>query len=126
MNRLYKKWCLAKDAEKRAQEARGVIEEALIKELQIAENFEGSKTIGDDQYKVTYTGRMKRKVDSKIAQEIAAEIGAENMLSSLFRWKPEINKKEWEKTDKTITDKFAKAITSKPGKVSFKIEEIKQ
>ena len=67
---------------------------------------------------------MNRKVDVDLLQEIAAEHGLEDHLGSLFRWKPELNVKAWQQADDSITLPLSGAITTKPGRPSFSIEEL--
>lgn len=122
--KLYDAWLEAKRAEAEAIEIRRKLEDELTADLGIPEDFEGSKTITDAGYKLTLTGRMTRKVDAIAVQEIASERGLENMLTSLFRWKPELDLKAWKATDASLTAPFESAITTKPGRVSYKIEKI--
>ena len=69
-------------------------------------------------------GRIDRKVDADKVQELAAEHGLTDHLSTLFRWKPEINMAIWKAADESITKPLAAAITAKPGRPSFTIEPI--
>jgi hypothetical protein len=59
-------------------------------------------------------------------QELAAEHGLTDHLSTLFRWKPEINMAIWKASDERITRPLAGAITAKPGRPSFTIDIIKE
>ena len=68
--------------------------------------------------------RFNRKVDGDLLQDIAREKGLMDYLSTLFRWKPEIDAKEWRLADESVTKELAGAIVTTPGKVSFKIEEV--
>jgi len=54
-------------------------------------------------------------------QEIAAEAGLTEHLSSLFRWKPEINMSAWKNADEKITTPLLGGITTTPGRASFTI-----
>ena len=119
---LYQDWIKAKAMEKAATEKRRGIEDKLVEQLAIPENFEGSKTIKTD-YVVKITGRMNRKVDVDKLQDIAIEQGTSDMLGKLFRWKADINTAIWRSTDKEITDPLLGAITTKPGQISFTITE---
>ena len=85
--------------------------------------FEGTKNIDAEGFKVKITGRMNHKVDSDRLQEIAAEHGLSNHLSSLFRWKPELNLAVWKAADESITKPLSEAITTTPGRPGFNIEE---
>lgn len=121
MNDLYTKWLDAKEAERKAIEERRAIEDQLISSLNINEALDGVETIKADGYTVKITGRLNRKVDSEMVQELAAEAGVSEHLGSLFRWTPEVNMKAWKAADETITAALAPAITIKPGRPSFAI-----
>ena len=124
--RLYNQWIEAKAEEKAAQEKRREIEDKLIEAMQIDIMNEGQMSFdNDDRYKIKVTTRFNRKVDAEAVQSIAIENGMESMVNSLFRWKPEISIQAWKATDKSITDLFAEAVTTKPGRPSFSIEKVK-
>jgi hypothetical protein len=120
---IYSDWIEAKAAEKAAQDKRRAIEDIMISSLGVAESLDGTMTIDEPGYKIKIVGRMNRKVDGDKLQEVAREAGFEDILSSLFRWKPEINLATWKNTDTSITSILAKAITVEPGRPSFTIEE---
>lgn len=119
---IYQDWIDAKEAERLAVEKRRDIEDQLIKQYQISEADEGSKSIKEAGYVVKVVCRMNRTIDAEALQEIAAESGLTNHLSELFRWKPEINAKAWKEADEGITAPLLAAITTKPGRPSFSIE----
>lgn len=119
---IYQDWIDAKEAERMAVEKRRDIEDQLIKQYQISEADEGSKSIKEAGYVVKVVCRMNRTIDAEALQEIAAESGLTNHLGELFRWKPEINAKAWKEADEGITAPLLAAITTKPGRPSFSIE----
>ena len=119
---LYQQWLDAKEQERQAIEARRLIEDQLIAKMEIPESLDGTKTTKAVGYTIKVTGRLTHKVDSEMAQELAAEAGISEHLSSLFRWKPEINMSAWKSADETITAALAPAITTKPGRPSFSIQ----
>ena len=119
---IYQDWIDAKEAERLAVENRRDIEDQLIKQYQISEADEGSKSIKEAGYVVKVVCRMNRTIDAEALQEIAAESGLTNHLGELFRWKPEINAKAWKEADEGITAPLLAAITTKPGRPSFSIE----
>jgi hypothetical protein len=121
MSELFTQWLHYKQAEENAVAQRRKIEDAIRAEAKIAEDLDGTETLGDERYVVKITGRIDRKVDADKLQEIAAEAGLSAHLGSLFRWKPEINMTAWKAADETITRPLAGAITAKPGRPSFKI-----
>jgi hypothetical protein len=119
---LSESWLEAKEAERMAVEARRAVEDQLISGLNIVEQMEGTfnaKTLTGHQIKIT--GRLTRKVDSDKVQELAAEHGLTEHLSSLFRWKPEINLTAWKATAPEITVLLADAITVSVSRPSFSI-----
>lgn len=121
LNELSSLWLAAKEAEKEATEDRRKIEDRIKSLVGFAENSEGTETVDPDQFTIKIVGRIDRKVDGDKVQELAAEAGISDHLSSLFRWKPEINMAVWKATDEAITKPLAAAITAKPGRPSFTI-----
>lgn len=122
---LYDQWMAAKESERIAIEARREIEDKLIAQINL-EQKEGSTTIKDAGYKLRITQRFNRSIDADLLQEIAAEHGLTEHLSSLFRWKPEINQKVWKDTNEAITTPLLDAITTKAGRPSFAIEKLEE
>lgn len=118
---IYEQWIEAKSEEAIATKRRREIEDKLVKQLSIPENLEGTKNIDADQYKIKVEGRINRKINSDKLQEIAAEHGLTDHLSSLFRWKPEIAMTAWKAADASITTPLLDAITATPGRPSFTI-----
>lgn len=121
LSQLSKAWLAAKQAEAEATEQRRQIEDQLRSLIGVAENLEGTETAEPDGYTIKVVGRISRRVDGDKLQEIAAEHGLSDHLSSLFRWKPEINMAVWKAADNSITGPLAGAITAKPGRPSFTI-----
>ena len=118
---IYQDWLDAKEAEREATAKRRRIEDELIQLLSVDDLPEGSKTRKDSGYVVKITTRMNRKVDSDMLQDLAADAGLTDHLTSLFRWKPELNIKAWKADDPSITGQLARAIEAKPGRPSFAI-----
>ena len=114
-------WLAAKEAEREAVEDRRRIEDRIKSLAGIAENLEGTETVAPDHFTIKIVGRIDRKVDSDKLQELAAEHGLSEHLSSLFRWKPDLNMAAWKAADESITKPLAAAITAKPGRASFTI-----
>lgn len=115
-------WLQAKEAERMAVEARRAVEDELIKAFRISEQMEGTfnaKTQNGHHIKIV--GRLSRKVDAEKVQELAAEHGLTEHLSSLFRWKPEINTTAWKATAPEITVLLADAVTVTASRPSFSI-----
>jgi hypothetical protein len=120
---LYQEWINAKEVERVAIEKRREIEDQLIETLNL-EVKEGSETVKDQGFRVKITQRFNRSIDADALQEIAAANGLTEHLSSLFRWKPEINQRVWKDTNEAITTPLLDAITTKAGRPSFAIETI--
>jgi hypothetical protein len=111
---LSRAWMEAKQNEREATEARRAIEDqicALTKETELT--LEG--------YKIKINARIDYKIDADLLQEVAAEAGLSGHLSSLFRWKPDINVTAWKAADDSITRALSAAITAKPGRPSFSL-----
>lgn len=121
LNELSHLWLAAKQAEADATADRRKIEDRIKSLVGVAENLEGTETVDPDQFTIKIVGRIDRKVDGDKVQELAAEFGLTEHLSSLFRWKPEINMAVWKAADEAITKPLAAAITAKPGRPSFTI-----
>ena len=118
---LYQLWILSKDAEKTAIENRRNIEDQLVAALGIEKTLDGTQNFETDGYKVKVVGRLDRKVNSDKLQDLAAEFGLTQHLSSLFRWKPEVNASAWKSADPLITAPLQDAITTSNGRPSFTI-----
>lgn len=114
-------WLIAKQAEADAIANRRFIEDQLASIANVSADLDGTETLEVGQYTVKIVGRIDRKVDADKLQEIAIEHGLMDHLSSLFRWKPEINATAWKQADPAIVRPLADAITAKPGRPSFKI-----
>ena len=116
-------WVECKATEKAAIDHRREIEDELIRRLEIASDLDGTERRELDRHALKIVGRIDRKVDAEMAQELAAEHGIGEYLSTLFRWKPEIILRAWSAAPENVTNALARAITAKPGRPSFSIEE---
>ena len=118
---LLKEWQILKETERAAVERRHEIENLLVKQFDISDQLDGTKNIECGDYQVKIVGRMNKKVDAEKLQELAAESGLTDHLSSLFRWKPEINTALFKAANPAITNPLLGAITTTPAKPSFTI-----
>lgn len=118
---LYEEWLVAKADEKKAMDERRAIEDKLVLSLGIPKTLDGTQNVEVEGYKVKIVGRLDRKVNSDKLQDLAAEHGLTEHLSSLFRWKPEINASAWKSADPRITEPLLDAITSTNSRPSFTI-----
>lgn len=117
-------WLAAKKAEADAVQRRRTLEDHMLSLIGIAADHEGVDTTETDGgFKIKVTGRLTRKVNGDMAQEIAAENGLDDELSRLFRWKPEIVAAAWKTAPASVTDPLSAAITTTPGRPSFAIEK---
>lgn len=116
-------WLDAKAAETLAQCRRREIEDKMKSLIGVPESLEGTETAKPDGYVIKVTGRINRKVNADKLQELASEHGLTDHLSTLFRWKPEINMSVWKDSDKAITTPLLGAITSEPGRPTFAISK---
>lgn len=114
-------WLAAKAAEAEAVAERRRIEDKMAAVMGVDETLDGTKTAKAGTTTIKVVGRINRRVDGDLLQEIAAEHGLSDHLSHLFRWKPEINAAAWKAADHNITAPLAAAITAKPGRPSFAI-----
>jgi len=118
---LAAQWLDAKAREAKATEDRRAIEDQLKSIVNLPDDLDGTETVERDGYTIKMVGRIDRKVNSEQLQELAAEAGLTDHLSSLFRWKPELNVGVWKNADASITGALAPAITAKSGRASFAI-----
>ena len=121
IDELAQMWLRAKQQEKDATEDRRLVEDQIKKLAQISDQLDSTESVGSDGFTIKVEGRIDRKVDSEKLQMLATESGLTDHLSTLFRWKPEINMAVWKAADESITGPLAGAITAKPGRPSFKI-----
>lgn len=120
------RWLHAKYQEDSAKEERRKIEDEILSLAHIPENADGTNTIRLNSCNVKIVSRINRTVNSEKLQELAAENGLTDHLSSLFRWKPEINMEAWKNASYEITNPLSGAITAKPGRPSFSITKIEE
>lgn len=118
---LYEKWLEAKRIETEATERRRELEDQILAEQELPECFEGTLNMSPKGYRVKIVGRVTRKVDASLIQDLAHEHGLEQYLSTLIRWKPEVNLSVWKHADARVTAILSTAITAQPGRPSFQI-----
>ena len=121
IDQLSTQWLAAKEIERVATESRRTIEDQMMSLLGVAETLEGTENFSLNHSAVKIVGRMNRKVDIEKLQEIAADHDLTEHLSSLFRWKAEINSNKWKEAADSITQPLLGAITTTPGRPSFSI-----
>lgn len=109
-------WIEAKGDEDMARERRMEIEARLVESYQIDITRSGVTEIVDG---LKITCSVARKVDDKKLQELANEHGLSSHLSTLFRWKPDIDARAWKAAHRDITSILEGAIESRPSKPTF-------
>jgi hypothetical protein len=119
---LHQRWLAAKQEEEKAVADRRDLEDKMVKEFNIAKNMEGTKNFPTpDGFTIKIVGRMTRKVNAEKLQQLAAEHGLSDHLSSLFKWTPSIVSDQWESADPSITTPLLDAITTTANRPTFKI-----
>jgi len=126
MREIAAEWAAEKEVERQATENRRILEDEMVKSFGLQPDLDSTVSKEVDGFVIKITGRIDRKVDADKIQELAAQHGLESHLSTLCRWKPEINLSVWKATDPTITKLLASAITAKPGRPSFSIVQNKE
>jgi len=123
LDELAKRWLMYKETEKIAAENRRKLEDIICKAVNFPKHFEGTENVVpvNSPYSIKIEGRINRKVNADKLVELASEAGLSEHLSTLFRWKPEINMKVWKEADQEITRPLLDAITSEAGRPSFTI-----
>jgi hypothetical protein len=123
MNTLYQRWLDAKKLEGVAIKERRELEDLMVKEFAIPKDLNSTVNREVEGYKVKIEGRINQKIDADKLQLLAAEAGLSEHLSSLFRWKPEINAKAWNAAADAVTLPLLGAITSTAGRPTFTITQ---
>ena len=121
MSTLYQRWLDAKKLETTAVAERRQLEDQMIDMFAVPKNLDGTVKQEIDDYSIKIEGRINKKIDADKLQMLAAEAGLSEHLSSLFRWKPEINVKAWNAANEAVTKPLLDAITSTPGRPTFTI-----
>lgn len=118
---LAAEWEDAKDEERRATARRREAEDKLAEAMKLARNLEGTVKEITTLYEIKVAGRLDHKIDSAKLQALAEEAGLTEHLSSLFRWKPELNMTAWKAAHESITGPLLDAITTTASRPSFSI-----
>jgi len=126
MREIAAEWAAEKEVERQAIENRRRLEDEMVKSFGLQPDLDGTVSKDVDGYVIRITGRIDRKVDADKIQELATQHGLESHLSTLCRWKPELNLSVWKNTSPQITSLLAPAITAKPGRPSFLIVQNKE
>lgn len=122
LTELAQEWLRYKKEEADAVSARRAIEDEMARLLRVNQAEEGQTTFNENNLSIKVNCRMTRKVDGDLLQDIAIEHGLTDHLYKLFRWKPDLNLKEWKAAAPEVTGALAAAITTTAGRPSFSIE----
>ena len=118
---LYQRWLDAKKMETLAIAERRDLEDQMAAQFTLPKDLDGTIKIEESGYTIRMEGRINKKIDADKLQVLAAEAGLSEHLSSLFRWKPEINAKAWNAAADAVTQPLLGAITSTAGRPTFTI-----
>jgi len=118
---LFQRWIEAKKMETLAIAERRDLEDQMAIHFGIPKNLDGTVKQEENGYIIKMEGRINKRIDADKLQVLAAEAGLSEHLSSLFRWKPEINAKAWGAAAEAVTQPLLGAITSTPGRPTFTI-----
>lgn len=118
---LYQRWLDAKKLEAAVVAERRQLEDQMVELFGVPKDLDGTIKREADGFQIKMEGRINKKIDSDKLQMLAAEAGLSEHLSSLFRWKPEINAKAWNSASDAVTKPLLDAITSTAGRPTFSI-----
>ena len=118
---LYQRWLDAKKVETKAVADRRELEDQMTLQFALPKNLAGTVKKEVKGFTVKIEGRINQKIDADKLQLLAAEAGLSEHLSSLCRWKPEINAKNWNAAADAVNRPLLGAITSTPGRPTFTI-----
>ena len=122
IDKLCQEWLDAKMHERAVIARRRKVEDQLITALRINDKSEGTKRIESSGYNIAVEFKVNRKVDGKKLSEVAAANGIGNdILQQIFRWKPEINMRDWKSADRSIILALSNAVTTSEARPSVTI-----
>ena len=122
IDKLCQEWLDAKMHERAVIARRREVEDQLITALRINDKSEGTKRIESSGYNIAVEFKVNRKVDGKKLIEVAAANGIGNdILQQIFRWKPEINMRDWKSADRSIILALSNAVTTSEARPSVTI-----
>lgn len=122
IDRLAVEWRRLKNKEDDARRQRRECEDQIAMLAGAQEGQTGTKNADTGIYKVRISGKVSTTVDGDKLQQVAADNGLTDSLRHLFRWKPSIDKTEWDKAPESVKRPLLQAMTTKAGRSSFTIE----
>ena len=114
-------WIDAKAAATEAATSLETVEDQLIQLLNVDLLRDGTTQVIDGDVRIKVTSRPSRTVDDTKLKALAEEHDLKEHLSTLFRWKPEVNLRAWRGADEKITDSLNDAITLTSTRPAFAI-----
>ena len=121
LKELCARWIDAKQAVTEAATSLETVEDQLIQLLNVDSLRDGTTQVIDGDVRINVTSRPSRTVDDTKLKALAEEHDLKEHLSTLFRWKPEVNLRAWRGADKKITDSLNDAITLTSTRPAFAI-----
>jgi len=112
----------AKRAEDAAVQARRDVDAQIAELLKDPAKPEGAVSQKVDEYKVTVTYKVDRKVSADDLQKSWDKLSPE--VQAVFKWKPDVSVSELRKLDDKQQLAASKFITANPASPSIKIEAI--
>ena len=114
-------WTDAKEAEREAALKLKEVEDKLIALLNVDLSIDGTTRVIDGDISLKVTTRLSRIIDTSRLKELAEERDLNEHLSTLFRWNPEVNLREWRRADKIVIDALSDAIAIAPTRPAIAI-----
>ena len=114
-------WIDAKAAANEADTSLETVEDQLIQLLNVDSLRDGTTQVIDGDVRIKVTSRPSITVDDTKLKTLAQEHDLEEFLSTLFRWKPEVNLRAWRGADKKIRKSLNDAITLTSTRPAFAI-----
>lgn len=114
----------AKEQLTRAQAAVLNAESAIVSA--VGSEDEGSLTVRSDSFKITTTQPVNRSVDKEALEAIRREF-PEDLFEAMFDFKPSLNVKLFKECEHLRPEVYrlaCKAVSSKPGKISVRVESL--
>jgi hypothetical protein len=124
---LCEEYMQIKEYEAQAAARKLEIEQELLK-LNNISKLEGSKILKNDGFRIGLLGRANKTVNAEALRALPGEYPevTDEVLGTVFRWKPEIDAKAWKEQSEEITNILSRAITVTPAKITFNISRLEE
>lgn len=123
INGIVARLAIAKDEEAAAKAKRVQLEDQLARAIGVPETWTGSTTNDIGGYKVTCKRADNVKIDCDAVTSLMEQSPELDRFGrTIFRWKPEIDKKAWDAAPAEIIKAYSATVTRTPGKVSFALK----